>query len=261
MNRNQPPLSLPSGPLEGPTAPRRPASNRGKRFVDNTGAKSKPKRKETRPFVHGPVKVPPELLLLLVKHGRRNALANRIRIAVTNCLHQSPGGKDYPVADLWDVTGRWAASLRGQKQIEGITERHQAWEHIQRLRYAMERATNDPMLQNKLKYRINMFLHEALLAWDNALSAHFNAHPEDLMTPDEYAGMEKAPSPQSVDDIAIFKRPPSKPGPKPKEGGDTENASESNDLPAIVPGRPAQKASLFGPKIEVNDPADTENNT
>lgn len=254
MTRNQLPLSLPSGPLEGPVPPRSTSKNRGKRFVDNSVGGAKPKRKEPRQFVHGPVKVPQHLLELLVKHGKRNALANRIRIAVTNCIHQSPGGEDYPLSDLWDVIGRWASSLRGQKQIEGTTERHQAWEHIQRLRYAMERAQNDPMLQSKLKYRINMFLHEALLAWDNALAKHFAEHPEDLMSPDEYAGMEEAPSPQSVNGIAIFKRPP-KPAPKPIKKDEKESPVEAAGQADALPARPAQKASLFGPKTGDTNPA------
>lgn len=247
MSRNQAP-SFPSGPLEGAAAPRRPAGNRGKRFVDNTDNVKNPnaRRREPRPFVHGPVKVPQELLLQLVKHGKRNQLSNRIRIAVTNCIYQSPGGSDYPLAEMWAVIGRWASSLRKEKQIEGVTEKHQAWHHIQRVRVSMQRAQNDPALQNKLKHRINLFLHEALLAWDNALAAHFAKHPEDLMTPDEYAGMEVAPTPGSVDDLPIFKKPPSRPDPRPKEAVEPE-AGVDNSIPVpSTPGRAPQKPRLLG---------------
>ena len=211
-------------------------------------AKRKP-RKEPRPFVHGPVTVPSDLMALLVEHGKRNAYANRIRIAVTNCVHQSPGGKDYPLSDMWDVMGRWASSLRGMKQIEGITERHQAWEYIQRLRFAMDRAANDPTLEKRLRYPINHYLREALASWDKALAFHFHNNPYDLMSPDEYAGMEVAPSPSSVDDLPIFKRPP-KPAPHPVRQEQVPVDPKTDHVPVAHPpvDRQPQVASLFAPK-------------
>jgi len=240
MNKLNTSISYPSGPLDD-APPRRGASRRG----------SAGKRKEPRQFVHGPVKVPQELLGLLIEHGKRNRVANLIRIAVTNCMHQSPGGSDYPVSELWDVLGRWASNLRGMKHIEGITERHEAWAHIQRLRFALDRAENDPLLQKKRKYRINLFLHEALLAWDKAMTDHFAEHPEDLMTPDEFAGMELPASAQSVSHIAIFKRPP-KPAPHPIKESVKEQTDESQPIEKRAP-RPAQKPSLLGPKLANSD--------
>lgn len=245
MNKLNTSISFPSGPLDD-AAPRRGANRRG----------SGGKRKEPREFVHGPVKVPQELLDLLIKHGKRNRTSNLIRIAVTNCMHQSPGGSDYPVSEIWDVLGRWASNLRGMKHIEGITERHEAWEHVQRLRFALDRAEHDPLLQKKRRYRINLFLHEALLAWDKAMAAHFAEHPEDLMTPDEFAGLEAPPTAQSVNRIEIFKRPP-KPMPHPVKEVPSEQTDESQPV-AKVASRPAQKASLFGPKLANPDSDELE---
>jgi len=206
------------------------------------------------------VKVPQDLLNLLIVHGklnylsvpsvhgRRIVLSNMTRIAVTNCIHQSPGGKDYQLSEIWDRLGRWASNLRGMKEIEGITERHQAWAHIQRLRYAIQRASNDPALQNRLKYPINRFLVEALLAWDNAMEAHFKENSEDLMTPDEYAGMVELPFEESVDGIAIFVKPP-KPEPRPvREDVITTPDAQVVETPKVQR-RPQQRASLFGPKL------------
>lgn len=215
MNSKKNTLSLPSGPLEGLGAPRRKFNNRNDNAANTAGIKRKPARTVHREAVK-PVIVPQELLELLVLHGKRNSLQNRIRMAVTNCIHQSPGGDAFTLADHWEALGRWASTLRGRKEIEGTTDRHQAWEHIQRLRYALDRAANDPMLQNKTRYKINQYLQAALMAWDIALAKHFASHPEDLMTPDEFAGMEAAPTPQSVREINIFKRPPSKPQPAPQ---------------------------------------------
>jgi hypothetical protein len=191
--------------------------------------------------VHGPVKVPQEQFEMLVKHARRTDYSKWIRIGVTNCLHQSPGGQDYPLVDMWDSVGRWASSIRSEKQIDGVTQQHQAWEFIQRVRVSMGRAANDPALQGLLKRRINRFLHEALLAWDNAMAKHFAAHPEDLMTPDEYAGMIPVPESKDIEALPIFKKPP-KPAPKPT--AQVEDTNEAMSAAPTAP-RPAQTPILL----------------
>lgn len=202
---------FPSGPVDVQKVIRRP---RPKRTVQSGNflpvtRKPKPKTKPNkRPsFVQGPVKINEALLPILVQYGKRCSMNNAIRNAVANCIHQSSDGHLYSAVEIWATAGRWASSLRGQKEFEGVTDRHEAWHQIQKVLFAMNRARNDPMLAGLLRKPIQMYIYEALMSWDRALTKHFKQHPEDLMTPDEYAGMVPAPKPSDIKDISIFRKP------------------------------------------------------
>lgn len=266
MNDQDQPLFLPSGPLEATGIQRK----KPKRVFDNaqqtmtapggaekprrprTGGKqvSKGKRREPRGFVQAPVKVPQALLAEFIKSVRYmpKRVSSYCRFAVANVMYAVPGASDYPPENLWDAMGRWNSSLRGMKEIEGITEKHHGWEHVQRLLFSMARAENDPALQGHLKRPSNQFLREVFKTMDKELSKHFAEHPEDLMTPDEFFGSTPLPDTTQLEHLPLFKRPPSKPGPKPDEA--TAAATVEATQPSIENDeraeRKPQRAILFG---------------
>lgn len=229
-------------------------------------SRPKPRRKAVIPrertnrirekeYVHPPVKVPRELVVQMAKVSRYlpAELHNRSRFVVGNVMLQCPGAEQFAPEDLWMAIGRWHSGVRSMTEIEGVTDRHHGWQHLQRLQNALSRATNDPALKNKLKLRHNQFIVQFVKALDKALQQHFDAHPEDLMTPDEFAGMAPKPSAEEVANEPLFRKPKSKSGPKNDE-------IPPDLLPPVEEvqarkERGPQKAALFGARPKGDESA------
>jgi hypothetical protein len=225
---------------------------RAKKFIVNaTGHIGMPAKKKSRKgtpsFVQPPVKIAPELVESFAKSVRYmpKKVNNYVRFAVANVILKSPGAFDYPEEDLWDAIGRWNSLLRGVTAIEGVTQRHHGWEHVQRLRAALARAANDPALQAKTRWRHNQFIAAALLALDKALEAYFRDHEHELMSPEEFAGMAPMPIVNELRTQPLFRKP------KSKALDDVEREPDPEFLPppeeiAARRERGPQKPALFG---------------
>lgn len=234
----------------------RPKRPRPKKFIVNAsghnGPPAKRKMKPSAAFVQPPVRIAPELIAEFAQRVRYmpKTVNNLVRFAVANVIFKSPGAFDYPEEDLWNAIGRWNSSLRGIASIEGVTDRHHGWEHVQRLRAALARAANDPSLQNKVKWKHNQFIGAALLALDTGLEGYFRNHPGGLMTVDEFAGMAPVPDTKEVQGHWLFRKPKS----KPVAAGEAQPDPDFLPAPEEIEARRArgpQKAALFGgPKSE-----------
>lgn len=240
-------------------APKRPSQDRNgdeKRRTASTPKVANGVRaaRRDRPLLQAPVKVPLGLVVQLAQATRYMpgpVWAAKVRYAVANVVLACPGAKTHPEEDLWDLMGRWHSGVRSLKTIEGVTERHHGWRHVQRVLVAMQRAENDPTLQSKLRRPNSQFLREALKRLDYELELYFQKHPECLMSPEEVAGM--APMPPDVQaDWPLFQRPKAKPGIK----GGVASVIEPTMAEELVVQRRVrgpQKAALFG-----RDCADTQ---
>jgi hypothetical protein len=212
---DQPP---PSYSEHDPTgAGKKTSRPRPKKYIVNaTGHIGNPAKKKSRKgtpsFVQPPVNIAPELVESFAKNVRYmpKKVNNYVRFAVANVILKSPGAFDYPEENLWDAIGRWNSLLRGVTSIEGVTQRHHGWEHVQRLRAALARAANDPALQAKTRWRHNQFIAEALLSLDKALEAYFREHDHELMSPEEFAGMAPMPMISELQKQPLFRKPKSK---------------------------------------------------
>jgi len=229
----------------------RPKRPRPKKFIVNAsghnGPPAKRKKKTAPAFVQPPIRIAPELIAEFAQRVRYvpKSMNYYARYAVANVIFKSPGAFDYPEEDLWNAIGRWNSSLRGISSIEGVTDRHHGWEHVQRLRAALARAANDPALQSKVKWKHNQFIAAVLLALDNGLESFFRNHPDGLMTPDEVAGMAPLPNVEGLQDHWLFKKPKSKPIP----AGEAEPAPDFLPAPEEIAARRArgpQMPALFG---------------
>lgn len=222
-------------------------------------AKRKRAKKEPGAFVQGPVKMVPELVQEFARITRYlpSYVAHFARYAVGNVILSSPGASDYSPEKLWDSLGRWSSALRGVSEIEGVTNRHHGWMHVQKLRAAMARAENNPALQAKLKFPIHQYCREALLAFDKALAAHFEQFPDQLMSPEEFAGMAPIPLAEGLPKSKLFIKPKSISGQRPEAA--TAQVDPSYEVPpedvAARKERGPQVAALFGTPKSPKEPS------
>lgn len=232
MNRPPPKISLPSGPLDVPAESQKTRNSWTKKPLVPIGKlglpRPKKRLKKPTPVPTFEIQIPSLERDLLIEFGKRSERNAVIRTGVSNCVFLSDRNRSFTAREIWDNLGRWTSTLRGMPQIEGITEKHQAWQHIQRLRYAIDRASSNPLLHNIIRQSINQFVIKALDAWDTEMHKYFAKHPEALMTPDEYLGMTKAPRAEVVIGIGIF----TKPDDSPKISRELDKNPPSNSITA-----------------------------
>lgn len=171
-------------------------------------------------FIHGPVKVDPEVVATfasLTRYAPKRDAA--VRYAIANVVYTIAESRDWPKDKLWDALGRWNSALRGIKSLDEITNRHHGWQAVQRIRVALARAKNDPMHTSRIRHPMHQFIAEALQALDKGLERHLQAHPDLLMSGEELVGM--APLlPSEHFKHPLFKKPPSiSPVPQPASSG------------------------------------------
>lgn len=235
-------IHFPSGPVDSQPATR----PRKKRIYVNEQAegggtapggqikrRSGPKRKpeaERKPFIHGPVKVDPDILMTfatLTRYADRKH-ESVVRAAMANVIFTISEAKEWPQDRIWDSLGRWNGTLRAIKDLPEVSARHSGWRAVQRVRVAFSRARANPTLADKLGHPLNQFIHEALLAMDMGLERILQANPSLSMSGEELAGM--APPPDRTHfEHPLFKKPPSMSYPNPAD----QDANESGNRESV----------------------------
>lgn len=106
------------------------------------------------------------------------------------------------------LVGGTRPSLRSEKVLDCITDRHLGLHALQRIRLAMYRARNDPARMHLLRHPMQVFLNQALLDLETVLFSYLDQHPDLYLAGEALAGMASPPAPGHYGH-PIFKKPPS----------------------------------------------------